>query len=819
MERLDLQHALQTLTDPQALIDQAWLWIYLEPLGAARLGARAAELAAAQGQPVLEAWGRFHDAFGHIRYGDRALALSKLEEVRLRFAEAGDQRGLWMCEEADSIRLRRAGRTEDAWEISDRLMRIPHAQRGWPDPFCTHVSHSINSRLLGRFEVALRAYYGGVELAEQRGDIALESVAIGNLGSVLFDLYNTEEALPFMVRGLDLANRVGSRLAIGTSVANLLGAYYQKGEHGKAMEVLQTYMFDPAKVDPKRLPELNAEIAMTYLAVGQLEQAEAWLDKGVVSDSAAGPNATLWTWVKGRLLMAQGRYEQAREICQKRIDLLQSEGQIDVPYDLMQMYGVVGGASEALQDYRAALYAQRDGYHMRDQLVNRSLRSQRALLEMDHQLEQSRIAQEAAQLRQAEAERDRARLEELNTALEEARSSLEQRVAERTAELTRAKQTAEAALEARSRFLANMSHEIRTPLNGVLGVADLLLRSELAPQQRDLVQVLAGSGRVLLKVLNDILDFSKIEADKIVLDLEPFDLSRTINEVGELFAASAHEKDIQLHVWVDPQLPDVVQGDAVRISQVLGNLLGNAIKFTERGTVQLRVERGAAQACIRFAVRDTGPGIAPAAQREIFEPFRQADTSATRRYGGTGLGLSIARELVQRMGGEMQLASQLGEGCEFSFELPLAAVTLAPTTPETNPFADTFSPAPDGLRVLLVEDNAVNQMVASAMLGEEGHAVVVANNGREAVELTAEQEFDVVLMDWQMPVMDGLTATSLIRAREAQQGSQRLWIIGLTANAMASDRESCLAAGMDDYLAKPFSMQQIHAALQRASRR
>jgi signal transduction histidine kinase/ActR/RegA family two-component response regulator len=816
MERLDLQQALQTLTDPQALIDQAWLWIYLEPLGAARLGARAAELAAAQDDASRQAWGLFHDAFGHIRYGDRALALPKLEDVRARFTTLGDQRGLWMCEEADSIRLRRGGQFEEAWAVSDRLMRIPYAERGWPDPFCTHVSHSINSRLLGRFEVALRAYYGGVELAEQHQDLTLESVAVGNLGSVLFDLYNTEEALPFMVRGLELANRVGSRLAIGTAVANLLSAYYQKGEHGKAMEVLQTYMFDPVKVDPKRLPELNAEIAMTYLAGGQLDEAELWLSKGVVSDSAAGPNAALWTWVKGRLLMARGHFEEARELCQRRIDLLRKQQEFDLPYDLMQMYGVVGGASEALQDYRTALFAQRDAYQMRDQLVSRSLRSQRALLEMDHQLEQSRLAQDVAQARQAQAESDRARLEELNIALEEARSSLEERVAQRTAELSRAKQTAEAALEARSRFLANMSHEIRTPLNGVLGVADLLLKSELAPQQRDLVQVLAGSGRVLLKVLNDILDFSKIEADKIVLDLEPFELARTISEVGELFAASAHEKDIDLGTLVDVTLPAVVLGDSVRISQVLGNLLGNAIKFTERGSVQLRVTPGASPGMVRFAVRDTGPGIAPAAQREIFEPFRQADASATRRYGGTGLGLSIARELVQRMGGDMQLKSQPGEGCEFSVELPLAAVHVERAPVPESSFADTQSPSPDGLRVLLVEDNAVNQMVASAMLSESGHQVVVAGNGREAVDLSTEQDFDVVLMDWQMPVMDGLTATSLIRAREAQHGGRRLWIIGLTANAMVSDRESCIAAGMDDYLAKPFSMQQIHAALKRA---
>lgn len=537
------------------------------------------------------------------------------------------------------------------------------------------------------------------------------------------------------------------------------------------------------------------------------------------------------------------------------------------------------------------------------------------------------------------------------------REKLEIKVSERTHDLLRAKEAAEAASVAKSQFLANMSHEIRTPMNGVLGMAELLLATQLNERQRHMVDMVHRSGTALLDIINDILDFSKIEAGKLTLERIEFGLRQALEEAVELFAEPASKKGLELTYLLPTDIPDVVIGDSGRLRQVLLNLINNAVKFTERGDVSVRVHclsQEANRVVLRCEVQDTGVGISEEAQKRLFAAFSQADGSTTRRFGGTGLGLAIARQLVHLMGGEIGVTSVPGQGSTFWFtvqleynptqqsqktapaqslagtrvlivddnptnrfileaqlmtwaaevistasatealeqlrramtqgkpvdmaildihmpdidgvmlarmlkadpalrNIPLLALSSVDQQPyaeegtSSNFFAWLRKPARQSLlqdclwrqryaaeqaapppvcpeppaptiqaRILLTEDNAVNREVAMAMLEFHGCSVDLAEDGRQAVEAVSKHPYDLVLMDCQMPVMDGFAATAAIRQHEATSGSgQHVPIIALTANAMEGDRERCLAAGMDDYLSKPFSQQNLLATLQR----
>jgi PAS domain S-box-containing protein len=392
---------------------------------------------------------------------------------------------------------------------------------------------------------------------------------------------------------------------------------------------------------------------------------------------------------------------------------------------------------------------------------------------------------------------------------------------EQQAELSQAKEAAEAASRAKSEFLANMSHEIRTPLNGIIGMTELTLDTALSAEQREYLDLVKYSADALLAVVNDVLDFSKIEAGKLALEHLPFELETSIGDALKVLALKAEEKRLSLEWVIDPQLPTRVCGDAVRLRQVLVNLVSNAIKFTEHGGVTVRVSPAtlepellappgdAAAVGVHIAVRDTGIGIAPDKHAAVFEAFEQADGSTTRRYGGTGLGLAICRRLVDLMGGRLWLDSAPGTGSTFHFTMRLTAPReAAPAGPTTV----LSSAAPHGLRVLLVEDNAVNQRLAVRLLERHGNRVRVAGNGREALAALAEAAFDVVLMDVQMPVMGGFEATAAIRAAESG-GTRRQPIIAMTAHALSGDAERCLEAGMDGYVAKPIHAGELFAAI------
>lgn len=389
-----------------------------------------------------------------------------------------------------------------------------------------------------------------------------------------------------------------------------------------------------------------------------------------------------------------------------------------------------------------------------------------------------------------------------------------------------------AANEAKSNFLANMSHELRTPMNGIVGMTQLALKTELTNEQQHYLKIIKMSSDALLHIINDILDFSKIEAGKIVLESRPFAVGKTVREVIEILKPLAEKKDLDLSFEIDSDIPAMILGDSHRLGQILFNLMGNGIKFTRDGEVKLKVDlvkKDDDELKLCFTITDTGIGIGRDTQDKIFDSFAQADITTTRKFGGTGLGLSISREICRLMGGDIKVTSTPGKGSIFYFTI-VSPIVRSTKMPEKSKPASVDT-AHSSLTILLVEDNDVNRELGHLVLSNQGHVVKTACNGKKGLEKIADMDFDLILMDIQMPEMDGFTATKIIRSLETGNNSNKeisielekklslrlknshLPIIAITAHVMSEDREKCLAAGMDEYLTKPLVPEDVAAVI------
>lgn len=633
----------------------------------------------------------------------------------------------------------------------------------------------------------------GVSAAEMlgRGDFAYSIPFYGHRRPLLINglSMSTDELLTWYPQ----AKRQGDTLLANAETHDLRGGYGY-------LSILVTPIYDRQRRRIGALEQVRNETALR-----QSEEMVHTLSLAV----AQSPNGTFITSADGRFEYVNAAFEAmygytSKEVIGARVSILNS-GQTD-PAVIQGMWN----ALKAGDAWKGEFMNQRkDG-------ETRSIFSRVSpIRQVDGRITRYLAIQE-----------DITERKKLGQELDRHRFQLAELVVERTAELARLKEAAEAANEAKSVFLANMSHEIRTPMNGIIGLTQVVHDRTSDPGHRRQLGRVIESAQGLLRIINDILDISKIEANKLSLESLDFQLSTLIARQIDMVQTAALDKGLALTTEIDPALSVPLLGDPLRIGQILLNFLGNAVKFTEHGEIKTRVSLDRVESLeggecwvVLFEVIDTGMGISDEVCQRLFKPFEQADMSTTRKFGGTGLGLVICQHLARMMGGDVGVDSQLGQGSRFWFSVRLHPGKGARISP--HPLADAedqaallkaLSDGYPGSRVLLVEDNEINQEVALSLLEDTGFCVEVAENGAQAVEMATKQAYDLVLMDIQMPVMDGFAASQLIRALPWHQDTP---ILAMTANAFDEDRQACLAAGMNDHIGKPIAPANFYLTLQK----
>ena len=656
------------------LIEEAWRMVHIDWRSSGALGRLAAGRARRSGDAMNEAFGLFHAAYCALRITPTEQAAVAVDEAVERCAELGVQRGNWLCNDLRGLQAHFRGEPAEALAIGEANDQLSADARSADERFMTLALLHYVARASGQIADALRHGYRLLALAEAMDSDEHRAHALHNLGALQADTFNIEDAVVMQEEALALARKLGAIELTAPFTGDLLYTYAALNRHDKAYRTASDWLAQPGGVTSADRHHQCAAIALACLGAGRLEEAEQALALGPYPHPTDAHLECAWTWVSGGVLCARGRYADARDLCSAYLARAGERKDDDYPFEAYRLQDVIRIASQALGDAERAEQAVQRQLEVCAPLVGNSARSQYLSL----QFRQSEMGS---------GPRD--------DATDERRlAAIDQGVRDYSAAITRQPRAPVPEVPAdplarQRRFVAHVSHEMRSPIGGVLGMTSLLLLSNLDERQRRFVSLAQTSAETLLQLVNDILDLAKIESGRFQLDLQPFSIATVCGEVAETFQVLAESKGIELVLTVDPTLPRTLIGDALRLRQVLTNLVGNAVKFTSTGTVALGVfahqhRRSVApgNSCsIRIEVRDTGKGISAEACSNLFTEFMQEDVSTARHFGGTGLGLAVTRQLVHLMEGEIGVESALGSGSLFWVELEMPVAQVAESAP------------------------------------------------------------------------------------------------------------------------------------------